>query len=103
MGSEWGCDSNPDLCAAVGATRRTLHLGFVELYGCRPCNTFAPFARGAREDLTNTRGRDLQVTDVAMKWGFEHLGRFAPDCGTRQRRKLSRCSSPTRKRREGSR
>jgi AraC-like DNA-binding protein len=33
--------------------------------------------RGAREDLTNARGRDLRVTDVAMKWGFEHLGRFA--------------------------
>jgi AraC-like DNA-binding protein len=33
--------------------------------------------QGAREDLTNARGRDLRVTDVAMRWGFEHLGRFA--------------------------
>src|ERR1700693_3260929 len=33
-----------DLFAAVGATRRTLHRGFVELYGVPPCTTFAPFA-----------------------------------------------------------
>jgi len=67
-----------DLCAAVGATRRTLHLGFVELYGVPPMHYLRAIRlRGAREDLTNARGRDLRVTDVAMKWGFEHLGRFA--------------------------
>ena len=32
---------------------------------------------GVREDLTNARGRDLRVSDVAMKWGFKHFGRFA--------------------------
>ena len=67
-----------DLCAAVGATRRTLHLGFVELYGVPPMHYLRAIRMGgAREDLTNARGRDLRVTDVAMKWGFEHLGRFA--------------------------
>jgi len=67
-----------DLCAAVGATRRTLHLGFVELYGVPPMHYLRAIRlRGAREDLTNTRGRDLRVADVATKWGFEHLGRFA--------------------------
>jgi AraC family ethanolamine operon transcriptional activator len=67
-----------DLCAAVGAARRTLHLGFVELYGVPPMHYLrAVRLRGAREDLINARGRDLRVTDVAMKWGFEHLGRFA--------------------------
>jgi AraC family ethanolamine operon transcriptional activator len=67
-----------DLCAAVGATRRTLHLGFVELYGVPPMHYLRAIRlRGAREDLTNARSRDLRVTDVAMKWGFEHLGRFA--------------------------
>ncbi len=67
-----------DLCAAVGATRRTLHLGFVELYGVPPMHyRRAIRLRGAREDLINARGRNLRVRDVAMKWGFEHLGRFA--------------------------
>lgn len=67
-----------DLCAAVGATRRTLHLGFVELYGVPPMHYLRAIRlQGAREDLTNARGRDLRVTDVAMKWGFEHFGRFA--------------------------
>src|SRR5208283_4954313 len=67
-----------DLCAAVGATRRTLHLGFVELYGVPPMHYLRAIRmRGAREDLTNARGRDLRVADIAMKWGFEHLGRFA--------------------------
>ncbi len=67
-----------DLCAAVGATRRTLHLGFVELYGVPPMHYLRAIRlRGAREDLTNARGRDLRVMDVAIKWGFQHLGRFA--------------------------
>jgi AraC family ethanolamine operon transcriptional activator len=67
-----------DLCAAVGATRRTLHLGFVELYGVPPMHYLRAIRlRGAREDLTNARGCDLRVRDVATKWGFEHLGRFA--------------------------
>ena len=44
---------------------------------CRPCNTSRHSPARCAEDLTNTRGRDLRVTDVAMKWGFEHLGRFA--------------------------
>ena len=67
-----------DLCAGVGTTRRTLHLGFVELYGVPPMHYLRAIRlRGAREDLINARSRDLRVTDVAMKWGFEHLGRFA--------------------------
>lgn len=67
-----------DLCAAVGTARRTLHLGFVELYGVPPMQYLRAIRLGgAREDLINARRRDLRVTDVAMKWGFEHLGRFA--------------------------
>jgi len=67
-----------DLCAAVGATRRTLHLGFVELYGVPPMHYLRAIRlQGAREDLINARGCDLRVTDVAVKWGFEHFGRFA--------------------------
>ena len=67
-----------DLCAAVGTTRRTLHLGFVELYGVPPMHYLRAIRlRGAREDLINARRRDVRVADVAMKWGFEHLGRFA--------------------------
>ncbi len=67
-----------DLCAAVGTTRRTLHLGFVELYGVPPMHYLRAIRlRGAREDLINARRRDVRVADAAMKWGFEHLGRFA--------------------------
>jgi AraC family ethanolamine operon transcriptional activator len=67
-----------DLCAAVGATRRTLHLGFIELYGVPPMHYLRAIRLGGvRDDLTNARGRDLRVSDVAMKWGFEHFGRFA--------------------------
>jgi len=67
-----------DLCAAVGATRRTVHLGFVELYGVPPMHYLRAIRLGgAREDLINARGRDLRVSDVAKEWGFKHFGRFA--------------------------
>ena len=43
-----------DLCAAVGTTRRTLHLGFVQLYGVPPMHYLRAIRlRGAREDLIN--------------------------------------------------
>ena len=32
---------------------------------------------GNPELLVNAGDRDLRVTDLAMKWGFTHLGRFS--------------------------
>jgi AraC-like DNA-binding protein len=68
-----------DLCAAVGTTRRTLHFGFVELYGVPPMHFLRAIRlRGAREDFIHARRRDVRVADVAIKWGFEHFGEIRP-------------------------
>jgi len=66
-----------DICKAVGATERTLHLGFKELYGITP-KAFMKYLRlnNARKELLQS---DLSttVTDVAYRWKFYHLSRFA--------------------------
>ena len=73
--------SMSDLCEAVGANRRTLHLGFLELYGIPPMKYLRALrlCRVRREIRESRRDPDIRVTDVAMAWGFSHLGRFSAD------------------------
>ncbi len=67
-----------DICAAIGANRRTLHLGFQELFGVTPIAYLTALRLNrARADLQRPESRDLTITQVAMKWGFFHLGRFS--------------------------
>lgn len=65
-----------DLCKATGTSRRSLHLGFVELYGVSPMRYLhALRLSGMRRELVFSPGQ--RITDVATHWGFDHLGRFA--------------------------
>lgn len=65
-----------DLCALTGASRRSLHLGFLELYGVPPMRyLLALRLSGVRKELTSPAVR--RITDVATAWGFDHLGRFS--------------------------
>jgi AraC family ethanolamine operon transcriptional activator len=67
-----------DLCDAVGANRRTLHLGFLELYGIPPMKYLRALRLcGARRDILTARAPKARITEVATTWGFSHLGRFA--------------------------
>jgi len=68
-----------DLIAASGASPRTLFDGFRQFRGVAPMR----FVRQqrllkAREALEDPESR-AGVTQVAMRWGFQHLGRFAAD------------------------
>jgi AraC family ethanolamine operon transcriptional activator len=65
-----------ELCQEMNAAERTLHLGFLELYGMSPIK-YLRFLRlnGAREVLATEP--QLSVTDVATSWGFFHFGRFS--------------------------
>lgn len=69
-----------DLCAAVHASRRTLHLGFLEVYGVGPM-AYLKILRlnGVRRDLRRARRGERNITNSAMSWGFTHLGRFSGD------------------------
>jgi len=70
--------SMAQLCHAVRATRRTLHLGFVELYGTPPIK-YLQCVRlcKVRRELTRSENAHKKVTSIATTWGFNHLGRFA--------------------------
>ena len=65
-----------ELCQATGATERTLHLGFKERLGVTP----GAFIRIMRLNEVRSRLRlnsNRSVTEIAMDWGFYHLGHFA--------------------------
>jgi AraC family ethanolamine operon transcriptional activator len=67
-----------DICRATGASRRTLHLGFMELYGVGPMGYLRILRlNGARRELQGARLHGRSVTSVATSWGFTHLSRFA--------------------------
>lgn len=65
------------LARTVGVSSRSLYRGFERLRGYSP---MAALRRArllsARRDLL-TATPDTHVTDVAMRWGFFHLGRFS--------------------------
>jgi len=69
-----------DIVASSGVSMRTLY------YGYRRCHGVGPVARlkrlrldRAKADLESAHPHDCTVTDIAMRWGFPHLGRFAAD------------------------
>ncbi|OLU18415.1 AraC family transcriptional regulator [Pseudomonas sp. PA1(2017)] len=66
------------LAAHVGVSVRTLFSGFREFRGTSPM-TFLREVRMQRvhEALRHEKGES--VTDIALKWGFTHLGRFSQE------------------------
>lgn len=80
-----------ELAAVCGVSGRSLQLGFRKYRGYCPTE----FGRNlrleaARTDLRFSTGL-LGVTEIAMKWGFSHLGRFSGD----YRRKFGESPSHT--------
>lgn len=66
-----------ELCAAVGAAERTLHLGFREYFGLPPMAHLRMLRLNAAHRALRAADRDTGVTEVAMRYGFLHLGEFA--------------------------
>ena len=68
-----------DIAAAAGVSVRTLQNHFADDIGQTP----TAYLRSqrldrVRADLADTpRGESTTVTDVALRWGFRHLGRFS--------------------------
>jgi len=66
-----------ELCLAVGAKERTLHLSCVEAFGRPPSKLLAELRlNAARRALLHPR-KQTSVAAVAMLYGFTHFGRFA--------------------------
>jgi AraC family ethanolamine operon transcriptional activator len=68
------------ICAASYASARALEYGFQEIYALSPMG-YVRCARlsRVRHDLYLAEPRPRAVTQLAMKWGFWHLGQFSRD------------------------
>jgi AraC-like DNA-binding protein len=68
-----------ELVAAAGVAGRTLFKHFRDFKGTSPMR----YLRNARlsqvREILQGADRDTRVADVALSWGFSHLGRFSVD------------------------
>ncbi|WP_201066665.1 MULTISPECIES: helix-turn-helix domain-containing protein [Thiorhodovibrio] len=81
MEEQLALGANPslvDLCLHTGVSARTLQYAFHDQLGLTP-NTYLRLLRlnGARAELVATTAAGTSVTQIATRWGFMHLGRFA--------------------------
>jgi AraC-like DNA-binding protein len=66
------------LARQTGVSIRALQAGFARDVGCSPSEYVRDIRLDeVRRELTESEPGDLRVTDVALKWGFSHVGRFA--------------------------
>lgn len=69
-----------DVVESAGVSVRTLHHGFRSAHGVAPM-TWLKHRRleRVRQELWAAGPGATSVTEVALRWGFAHLGRFALD------------------------
>jgi len=65
------------LCCVIGCSARTLHLGFKERYGTTPGQYSRTLALNAVHQKLCHRTQEKNISEIAMAWGFYHLGRFS--------------------------
>ncbi|HXY05523.1 MAG TPA: helix-turn-helix domain-containing protein [Burkholderiaceae bacterium] len=68
-----------DICDWVGASERSLHLGFLERFGMSPMAYLKVLRLNGVRRLLRDAPAGISVTELAMRSGFQHLGRFATD------------------------
>jgi AraC family ethanolamine operon transcriptional activator len=69
-----------DICTALGVSERTLRYAFREYVGLSPVAYLrACRLNRVRAVLAASNPQETKVTQVAMRFGFLHLGRFAGD------------------------
>ena len=77
-------DANPrspvsisSVCRALGVGERTLERAFQETFGVSPRSFERERRLRAAHGMILTEGDRVSITDIAMSFGFWHLGRFA--------------------------
>ena len=69
-----------DLCEELGVSARTIQYAFRERFGIGPIEYLRMLRLNAvKADLKQARNLRLSARDVAMSWGYRHLGNFAAD------------------------
>ena len=67
-----------DLCKSASVTEHSVRNAFRHVYGATPCRHLREFRmREARKALLAPGPKDKTVTDIAMRFGFFEIGRFA--------------------------
>ena len=67
-----------DLCKSASVTEHSVRIAFRRVYGATPCRHLREFRmREARKALLAPGPNDKTVTDIAMRFGFFEIGRFA--------------------------
>lgn len=86
----------PDVCKAIGASRRALQYAFEEVLQISPV-AYLRLMRLNRVRASLLQPGAASVGDVAARWGFWHLSRFAADYkslfGELPSATLQRCSA----------
>ncbi len=68
-----------DLCEAARANERTLLVGFREVFGTSPKAFLKSLRLNRVKQNLRKAPAGTTITDVALRWGFTHLSRFAAD------------------------
>jgi AraC family transcriptional regulator, ethanolamine operon transcriptional activator len=69
-----------DFAAATGASPRMLEHHFRRIYGVTPHAWYRSMKlNGVRRDLKKARNTGERISDIAMRWGFLHFGRFSKE------------------------
>lgn len=68
----------PDICRAIGASRRALQYVFEDVLQLSPV-AYLRLMRLNRVRVSLLQTGNGSVGDVAARWGFWHLSRFAAD------------------------
>lgn len=72
-----------DLCVAADCSERTLRYVFHERYGLSPMALLKRMRlQGLRRDLLHAERGSATVLDLALRWGFWHLGHLGRDYKT---------------------
>lgn len=69
-----------DLCTELHVSERTLRYSFQEYFGMSPM-IYLKVQRlnGVRQQLKASTADQVTVTNIAIQWGFWHMGQFAKD------------------------
>jgi AraC family ethanolamine operon transcriptional activator len=68
------------LVEETGVSVRTLEYSFLERFGTTPKAVLKSLRlSGANRELISTVEGSIQISDIATRWGFSHMGQFAKD------------------------
>ena len=67
-----------ELARAAHCSERYLQITFAQAYGIGPMEWFRVVRlKAAHRELREQSSGDTRIAEVALRWGFSHLGRFS--------------------------